>query len=81
MLMEPNKSEALSVVIEIIAKREGVSAQEVKAAMQEAIQEGFNNLDPAVREQWAQIPIEGDVPTPEEVIFWASCKCNSTKRK
>lgn len=38
--------------------------------MIEAMSEGFNSKDPAARAMWAQIPCEGEIPTPEELIAW-----------
>ena len=40
--------------------------------MQTALSEGFNNPDPQVRTIWEQIPREGEMPTLEEFLFWAS---------
>lgn len=71
MLAEMNKNDMLSSVIKVIAKREGISTQEVRAAMQEAIQEGFNNPNPVVHSRWEEISSEGSVPNPEAVILWA----------
>lgn len=71
MMTEINKRDMLSSVIEVIAKREGISTQEIRAAMQEAIQEGFNNPNPIVHSRWEEISNEGSVPNPETVILWA----------
>ena len=49
--------------IEKVARRE-------HKAMIEAMSEGFNSKDPAARAMWAQIPCEGEIPTPEELIAW-----------
>lgn len=38
--------------------------------MIEAMTEGFNSKDPSARAMWAQIPCEGEMPTPEELIAW-----------
>ena len=32
---------------------------------------GFDNLDPAVQEEWKKMALKGDRPTPEEVINYA----------
>ena len=39
--------------------------------MQIAIDEGFDNPDPAVQEEWKKMTLKGDRPTPEEVINYA----------
>ena len=57
-----------SKIIKQIAEQEGVSPEYVYAEMQRAIEEGYNNPDPKVQEQWDEISPYGDIPTPEEVI-------------
>lgn len=71
MLTGKKKKGVLNSVIEEIAKREGISTQEVRSAMQEAIQEGFNDPNPIVHSRWEEISNEGSVPNPETVILWA----------
>ena len=56
--------------IEKVARREHKAVEEVRADMIEAMSEGFNSKDPAARAMWAQIPCEGERPTPEELIAW-----------
>ena len=56
--------------IEEVARREHKSVEEVRADMIEAMTEGFNSKNPAARAMWAQIPCEGEMPTPEELIAW-----------
>ena len=56
--------------IEKVARREHKAVEEVRTAMIEAMTEGFNSKDPAARAMWAQIPCEGEIPTPEELIAW-----------
>ena len=54
-----------------VARRDGITVAEVRAAMIEAIEEGYNSTDPLVQARWAEIPREGEIPTPEELIIWA----------
>ena len=56
--------------IEKVARREHKAVEEDRADMIEAMTEGFNSKDPAARAMWAQIPCEGEIPTPEELIAW-----------
>jgi hypothetical protein len=44
--------------------------EEVRREIEAAIQAGFNNPDPKVQEQWAEIPRRGDIPTPDELITY-----------
>lgn len=57
--------------MEEIARKERKTVAQVRADMAEAMMSGWNNPDPQVREMWKQIPSEGDMPTPEEMIVWA----------
>ena len=57
--------------IEEIARREHKTVAQVRADMVEAMMSGWNNPDPQVQEMWKQIPCEGEMPTPEELIVWA----------
>ena len=62
--------------IEEVARREHKSVEEVRADMIEAMTEGFNSKNPAARAMWAQIPCEGEMPTPEELIAWVGKRLN-----
>lgn len=61
-------------IIAQIARREGITEAEVRRAMQEALQAGFRNPDPAIQAAWRQVPMKGNSPRPEEFIAWAGCK-------
>lgn len=54
--------------IEKVAQANGRSVEEVRTEMEAAIQEGLSSTDPKVKEFWAQVPCEGEIPTPEEYI-------------
>ena len=54
--------------IKAIARKEGVSPEEVYTEIQKAIKEGFNNPNPEVQKYWAKIAPDGEIPTPEKVI-------------
>lgn len=64
-------------IIAQIAKREDISEEEVRCAMQEAIMAGFHSPDPQIQAYWKQISASGDAPTPEEFIMWAGRKVQS----
>lgn len=55
-------------VIAKVAKQNGISTTQCRAAMAEAIQEAWNTGNPAIR----RLAGEGRVPTPEEFIVLAS---------
>lgn len=56
------------------ARREGITEEEFRAEMTDALMEGYNNPDPNIQAVWKTVPCAGDVPTPEEVIIWASAR-------
>ena len=63
--------------IQNIAKREGRTEDEVLACMQEALEEGMNNPDPAIRAAWQLVPHRGEAPTPQEVMGYIVNKLKS----
>ncbi|MTQ68397.1 sporulation initiation factor Spo0A C-terminal domain-containing protein [[Ruminococcus] torques] len=65
-------------IYEKIAEKYNTTPEEVRREMQIAIDTGFDNLDPAVQEEWKKMTLKGERPTPEEVINYAVKK---TKRK
>ena len=58
--------------IEGVAHKEKLTVEEVRSSMMEAIEAAFNTSNLVAQAQWAQIPCEGEIPTPEEVIIWVS---------
>lgn len=59
-----------------IAKKHGVTEVEVRRDITELIVESIkaSENDPVARELWRACPCAGDIPTPEEFIFWTSCR-------
>ncbi len=55
-------------IIAHVAESHGVSYDECYADMKEAVLAGFHSNDPEVRKVWDSIHIQGEEPTPEEVI-------------
>jgi len=66
--MKRIKNSVGAAAIAEIAKRHGVSQQEVRREIQAAIDAAMANPDPAVRLFWASVPRAGKKPTPEEAI-------------
>lgn len=60
-----------------VARRQGISEQEVRREIEIAIAEGMKSKDPAVQAYWKAMPSKGEVPTPEEVIEYATKKINA----
>jgi hypothetical protein len=61
--------------IAIMALRQGIPEEQIRAEIQEAIHESFISTDPKVKEQLSECEFTGSEPTPEEFISWISRKC------
>lgn len=55
-------------IIEIVAEEQGITPDEVKRSIQEALEAGRNNPAPAVQAMWRSIPRKGEEPTLNEVL-------------
>ena len=62
--------------IAIMAERNTVSEEQIRAEIQATINVSMNSADPRVQTQWAECEKEGSEPTPEEVITWLAKKVN-----
>ena len=62
--------------ITIMAKRNDVSEEQIRAELQEVINASFRCADPHVQAQWAECEFVGPEPTPEEFITWLAKKVN-----
>jgi hypothetical protein len=56
--------------LEDVARKNGVSVDEVKSEIELAIAIARENSDPKVQAFWNSVPSKGKVPTPEEVIAY-----------
>jgi len=54
--------------IKKIARQEGVSPELVYKEIQWAIEDGYNNPDPAIQAYWRKIIPDGKMPPPEKLI-------------
>ena len=55
---------------EKIARKEGISVDEVRCEIQKAIDDAMQSDDPAVQAYWKKIKYKGEKPTPEEVVLY-----------
>lgn len=58
----------INEIIKLIAIANNTTPEEVYAEMQIALDAAYQNTDPDVQKEWAKIPLQGNRPTPEEVI-------------
>lgn len=56
--------------IETLAKRDGVSPEEILNFMRDAILEAQKNLTPQAELLWKSMTPDGSLPSPEELIIW-----------
>lgn len=52
----------------------GVTEEEVREGIKEAIMAGLKSDDPTVQAVWRSIPSAHDIPAPEELIAWESLR-------
>lgn len=64
-----DKSKAIKA-FEKIARKEGISVDEVRREIQKAIDDAMQSDDPAVQAYWKKIKCKGEKPTPEEVVLY-----------
>lgn len=56
--------------IQLIAKKEGITVDEVRKEMELAMLAGLCSLDREIRTRWRRVPRKGETPTPEELIAY-----------
>ena len=55
-----------------VAVQQGVSLDEVRESIKEAIAAAMANPDPVARSRWAAAPFGDKVPSPEEFVAWCA---------
>lgn len=55
-----------------IAIKNHTTVDKVKKEIKLAMLIGMSNQDPAIQKRWAEIPHDGDVPSPEELLIYLS---------
>lgn len=66
--MKNNKKKKIVESLDIIAKREGISADEVREEIARAVSIALKSKDKDIQHFWQNIPCEGPTPTIEEII-------------
>jgi citrate synthase len=60
-------------LLEKVAHNMGMSKEEVRREMENAVTEAMNDPDPMVRMRWNFVPRKGEKPTLEEFIDYILC--------
>lgn len=55
-----------------VALQNHTTVEEVKKEIKSAMLVGMCNQDPAVEKMWNEIPHDGEIPTPEELLIYLS---------
>lgn len=58
--------------LELLAARDGITVDEVRASIQEAILAAQKNAVPQAQLLWHSMTESGDLPSPEELIMWGA---------
>ena len=77
--MNQNKRQEIEKNLELIAKEEGISTEEVRAEIGRAISYALKSDDPKVQHFWSSLPCEEDSPTVEEIICYLADKLSKEK--
>lgn len=66
--MDKKREKKITDSLRQIAKKEGISEEEVRKEIAYAVSLALKSNDPKIQSFWKDIPCEGDSPTIEEVI-------------
>lgn len=66
--MDKEREKKITDSLRQIAKKEGISEEEVRKEIAYAVSLALKSNNPKVQNFWKNIPCEGDSPTIEEVI-------------
>ncbi len=62
-----------------VARNHGITLDEVRKEIDDAIAEARSCPDPIVQAKWKEIPCAGEVPTAEEVMVYVLEKMGQTR--
>lgn len=73
-VLSAQEQKAMERIIAQIAQEHGSTESDVRREITGAIMSGMkaSEHDPVARELWKRCPCVGEIPTPEEFIFWIS---------
>ena len=61
--------------LKLTAEHHGISLEEVNMEIEAVINEAMGSKNPDVLRLWADIPCEGERPTPAELVAWIAEEC------
>ncbi len=57
-------------LFERLARERNITVEEMRAIISARIEKGWNDPDLEKRAQWRKIPCAGDIPTPDEWLWY-----------
>ncbi len=66
--MEKIMEEKVNQIFEQVAKRNNTTVADIKAQIAMLIFEGINNENPKIQKIWRQVPYNGGMLTPEDLV-------------
>ena len=77
--MSPNHKEMIPQYLQAIAKKEGLSENDVRNEIALAVSLALKSSNPQIQNFWKEIPCDGETPTIEEIIDYIAIKIGSHK--
>lgn len=72
--MDNNRSAKIEESLQLIAKKEGITMEEVREEIALAVSYALKSNDKDLQHFWKNIPCEGSAPTIEEIIDFLAKK-------
>jgi hypothetical protein len=77
--MSQNKKETISEYLKAIAKKEGISEDDVRNEIALAVSLALKSNDSHIQAFWRDIPCDGEAPTIEEIIDYIATQISTQK--
>lgn len=77
--MNQKKKKKISEYLRIIARKEGITENEVREEIAFAISLALKSKDPQIQNFWRNIPCNGESPTIEEIIDYVVTELSTKK--
>ena len=68
-------------IFERLAHERNITVEEMRAIISARIEKGWNDPSPEKREQWRKIPCSGEIPTPDEWLWYVVEKLEEEGRE
>jgi len=79
--MKKMTKERAEQIYQTVAVQHHTSVDNIKKQIKLAMIAGMCSQDPEIQKKWNEIPHEGDVPTPEELLIFLSGKMKNDLRE